>query len=249
MQKCNTREVIVRASFLSAVVLVAVPLSTAALPSSPARAVELSGNAAVVSDYRFRGESLSNRQPVGEANLQASLAGWFAGLSVESSATSRAPAAVAGRHPEIDVSGGWSKTFGLLTPAAGVIGYIYPGGSRTDSFEAFASLAAKLGPAALTGGINYAPRQANLGRDNLYLSLSPSVGIPGTPLTFRAVVGREAGSLQGGRRSKLDYGAGIEAQLRRLTLSARWSANDLGASTYDRRRSRPGVSLSIGTRF
>ena len=204
----------------------------------------------VVSDYRFRSESLGNRQPVGEISLEASVpAGWFAGLSAVTSAYSRAPAAAAGRHAEVDLSAGWSKSFGLLTPSAGLIGYVYPGGSRAASVEAFGALAAKLGPAAITGGVNYAPRQANLRRDNLYLSLSPSIGVPGTPLTLRASVGREAGSLQGGSRPKLDYGAGVEARYRRLTFTARWSANDLGAAAYDRRRARAGLSVGIGATF
>lgn len=222
----------------------------AALLSPAVAAVEIDGNAMVVSDDRFRGESLSNRQPVGEVSLEASIpAGWFAGLSAVTSAYSRAPAATAGRQAEVDLSGGWSKSFGLLTPSAGLIGYVFPGGSGTASFEAFGALAAKLGPAAITGGVNYAPRQGNLGRDNLYLSLSPSIGLPGTPVTLRASVGREAGSLQGGAHAKLDYGAGVEARYHRLTFTARWSANDLGAAADDRRRARAGLSVGVGATF
>lgn len=228
----------------------AVAMGVAAMLPSAVAAVELDANTAVVSDYRFRGESLSNRQPVGEANLEASLpVGWFAGLSAVTSSYARAPAAAPGRHPELDLSAGWSKSFGLLTPSAGLIGYVYPGGRGTDSFEAFGSLAARFGPAALTGGVNYAPRQGNLGRDNLYLSLSPSIGVPGTPLTLRASLGREAGSLQDGTHSKLDYGAGIEARFRRLTFTARWSANDLRADAFDQRRARAGVAIGVGATF
>lgn len=224
-------------------------LAACLLPQA-ATAVELDINAAAVSDYRFRGESLSNRQPVGELNVEVSLAaGWFAGLSAVTSAYSRAPAAAPGRQPELDLSAGWSKSYGLLTPSVGVIGYVYPGGSRADSVEAFGALTARIGPAALAGGVNYAPRQGNLGRDNLYLLLSPSIGIPGTPLTLRASVGREAGALQGGSHAKLDYGVGIEARVRKLTFTARWSANDLGAAAYNARGSRSGVSVGVGATF
>jgi uncharacterized protein (TIGR02001 family) len=212
-----------------------------------AAAVELDGSAAVVSDYRFRGESLSNRQPVGEASLQAALpAGWFAGISGVTSALSRVPGTFA-RHPEVDVSAGWSKSFGLLTPSAGLIGTVYPGGSGGNNYEAFGSLAATLGPATLTGGVNYAPRQDNLRRDNLYVYLSPAAGIPGTPLTLRGSVGREAGARQGGGRAKLDYGVGLEARVaRRLTVSVRWSANDLVATASNRRMARAGVMVGVG---
>ena len=215
-----------------------------------AAAVELDASTAVISDYRFRGESLSNRQPVGEANLQASLpAGWFAGVSGVTSAYSRVPGTVA-RHPEVDVSAGWTKSFGLFTPSAGLIGYVYPGGNGGNSYEAFGSLAATLGPATLTGGINYAPRQDNLERDNLYVYLSPAVGVPGTPLTLRASVGREAGALQGGTRAKVDYGVGIEARVaQRLTVSARWSGNNLGAQANDARIARAGIMFGLGVSF
>ena len=217
---------------------------------TPGAAVEIDGSTAVVSDYRFRGESLSNRQPVGEASLQATLpAGWFAGLSAVTSAYSRAPGITA-RHPELDLSAGWSRSFGLLTPSAGLIGYVYPGGSGGNSFEAFGSLAAALGPATVTGGVNSAPRQDNLRRENLYVYLSPAVGVPGTPLTLRASIGREAGALQGGARAKVDYGVGVEARVaRRFTVSARWSGNDLGGAAASARMTRAGVVVGVGVSF
>jgi len=232
---------------LRAAVTATLLAAAAIVTAVSAGAVELDGSAAVVSDYRFRGESLSNRRPIGEAYLQATLpAGWFAGIAGVTSAISRVPGIVA-RHPEIDVSAGWSKSFGLLTPSAGLIGTVYPGGSGGNSYETFGSLAATLGPATLIGGVNYTPRQDNLRRDSLYMYLSPAAGIPGTPLTLRVSVGREAGALQGGGRAKLDYGVGLEARVaRRLTVSARWSTNDLAAPAGNRRMARAGVMLGIG---
>lgn len=233
-------------SFTQAATLAA----TLALLSYRASAVELAGDASFISDDRFRGESLSNRQPTGEASFQASLpTGWFVGLSGVASAYSRVPGTVA-RHPEVDVSAGWSRSFGLFTPSAGLIGYVYPGGSGGNSFEAFGSLATTLGPATLTGGVNYAPRQDNLGRGNLYVYLSPAVGVPGTPLTLRASVGREAGGLQGGTRVKVDYGVGLEARVaRRVTVSARWSGNDLGPRASNVRIAKAGVVIGMGLQF
>lgn len=225
-----------------------VGLAVALVPTVTA-ALEVDGNVAALSDNRFRGESVSNRQPVAQASVQASTGDWFAGIEATSSAYARSPLAGGGAHPELDLSAGWSRSVGILTPSAGVIGYVYPGGRRSNLVEAFATLAGSLGPVGLTAGANYAPSQANLGRDNLYVYLTPSLAIPATPLTLRLSIGREAGALDGGRHAKIDYGAAIEARLARVTLSARWTGNSLGSAAYDPRIARAGVAVGVSAAF
>ena len=208
-------------------------------------------NASLTSDNRFRGESISNRRPAFEANASVSTAaGWFGALSVASLGEARALGPAGGRTPEIDVSAGWSRSFGVLTPAVGIIGYTYPGGHGGDHAEGFAALTGALGPATVVAGVNYAPAQGLLRRDNVYVCLSPSIEVPRTPLTLRASVGREAGALQGGAHAKLDYGASVEARVaRRVTVSVKWSGNDMGAAAYDRRMARGGVAVGVGVGF
>ena len=174
---------------------------------------------------------------------------WFAGIDASSNAYSRAPQAAPGRHVEFDISGGWSRSFGILTPSVGVIGYVYPGARGADYVEAFGALAGSLGPFGLTGGVNYAPAQGNLPRDSLYLYLTPSVAIPATPITLKASFGREAGALQGGTHAKFDYGVAVEAKVWKVTLSARWTANSLGSAALDRRMARGGVAVGVGAAF
>ena len=225
-------------------------LGMAAAVSGSAHAAQFDLNATIVSDARFRGESVSNRQPAFEAAGQVVQGDWFAGIDATSNAYSRAPLAASGHHAEFDVSGGWSHSFGILTPSAGVIGYVYPGARRADYVEVFGALTGSLGPFGLTGGVNFAPGQGNLPRDSLYLYLTPSVAIPATPITLKASFGREAGALQGGPRAKFDYGVAVEAKVaRRITLSARWTANSLGAAAYDRRMARGGVAVGVGAGF
>ncbi len=221
----------------------------AAMPGS-VHAAEFDLSATIVSDARFRGESISNRKPAFEASGQVVQGDWFAGIDATSNARSRAPDAAPGRHAEFDISSGWSHSFGVLTPSAGVIGYVYPGARGSDYFEAFGALAGSLGPFGLTGGVNYAPAQGNLPRDNVYVYLTPSVGIPLTPLTVRATVGYEAGALQGGSRAKVDYAIGVEAKvLKFVTVATRWSANTLDTHAYDRRAARDAAVVSVGVSF
>jgi len=223
----------------------------AADQSQTAAAATFDLAASLTSDNRFRGASISNRRPAFEATASASTtAGWFGALSVASLGEARALGPAGGRTPEIDVSAGWSRSVGVLTPAVGVIGYTYPGGHGGDHAEGFASLTGALGPATVVAGVNYAPAQGLLRRDNVYVYLSPSIEVPGRPLTLRVSVGREAGALQGGTHAKLDYGASVEARVaRRVTVSVKWSGNNLGAAAFDRRMARGGLAVGVGVGF
>lgn len=184
----------------------------------------MSGSAALLSDYRFRGVSLSDRQPVAEASGLASTAsGWFAG--VEGIAIARPRDLRSSRTAEVDLSAGWSRPLGLLTPTAGVIGYVYPG-RRGSVIEGFGSLAGALGPATLIVGANYAPDQAAVAGGNLYVYARASVGIPLTPVTLRAAAGCERGGFDGGR-AKMDYRAGADVRVWIVTLGLDYVGNDV----------------------
>ncbi len=200
--------------------------------TAPVAAADLSGSAEVVSDYRFRGLSLSDRQPVAEGSIELTTGPWFAGAEALSASRVRSPYRPTRIDAEVDVSAGWSRSFGLLTPTAGAIAYLHPGGGEPAIGELFASVAGALGPATLTVGGNYAIAQVAARGGNLYLFAHAAAGIPRTPLTVRATVGRERGALTGGAigvgTTKLDYSVGVEARvLRIVTLGLEYIANDL----------------------
>ncbi len=223
----------------------------AVIAPAPAAAVELDASATVLSDYRFRGISLSDRQPVVEAGADATLGAWFAGAEAIGTARGRNPLFDSRRTVEVDVSAGWSRAFGLVTPAAGVIGYIHPGGGAAASGEAFASVAGALGPATLTIGANYAPGQAEAPRGDLYTFVRAAAGIPGTAFTLHTSVGREAGAFAG-RRVKLDYSGGIEARVLHVVIvGLDYVGNDLPPTAAGRlqRDREDGVVVRAGVRF
>lgn len=193
--------------------------------SGPARAVEIDASAALLSDYRSRGVSLSDRQPVADASVQAGLAGWFAGAEAVSTSRPRNLRRDRGTDAEVDLSAGYSRTIGLLTPSAGVITYLYPRHGPAEA-EVFGALAGSLGPATVTLGANYAPDQAGVAGGNLYTYAKAAVGIPLTPVTVKASVGREKGAFDLGR-TKIDYSAGADYRRGVITVGVKYVGNDV----------------------
>src|SRR3546814_5275108 len=82
-----------------------------------------------------------------------------------------------------------------------------------------------------------APRQSSIGGDNLYLSASAAMGLPGTPLTVSARIGRSSGDARDpARAARLrpdgtywDYGIGVDY------MKGRWFA---GLRYADRKSTR-----------
>ena len=228
-----------RAGIAVVTALLAVPCAAAALGP-----VTIDGSATAVSDYRFRGGSLSGRDPAVTASLDAALpAGVFAGVFAASRGRYR------GGDAEIDAYGGWSGGVGPFTASAGGYFYAYPAGGGSFG-EAFASVARTLGPVSLTLGINYAPSQRAIGHDdNFYGYALASAGVPGTPFTLRASVGRESGGrvrVTGGGGTKIDYMIGAEAKLLRVvTLGVRYVGNNV----RDGGNFRNAVVVSAGVGF
>lgn len=152
--------------------------------------IEISGNVAVVSDYRFRGVSLSG----GDFALQGGIdvtheSGFYVGTwgsSIDSSGGFG--------ELELDVYAGYSAEVAEgITVDGGLLYYIYPTedlGADTDYFEPYASVSGSLGPVEATAGVAYAWKQDSLGgQDNLYLYTDLSTALPGTPLTLSAHLG------------------------------------------------------------
>ena len=172
----------------------------AGLTATPALAQEMgditiSGNAAIVSDYRFRGVSLSDGNIAVQGGVDiAHSSGFYVG-TWGSSMTSGDYGAV-----ELDLYGGWSgEITSGVSADIGVLYYAYPdglSGADLDYVEFYGSLGFGLGPAELTAGVAYAPKQDSLGNDdNLYVYADVGVGIPDTPLSLSAHLGYTKGAL------------------------------------------------------
>ncbi|MBU0824157.1 MAG: TorF family putative porin [Alphaproteobacteria bacterium] len=159
--------------------------------------VSLSGGVSVVSDYRFRGISLSNEKVALQSTITASHeSGFYAG--VWGSTLPDSP--LYGKY-ELDLYAGFATEIAPGTSVdIGATYYVYPGNQDfagpSDYVEIIGKLSHDLGPVSATGMVAYAPDQNSLGSDdNIYLNLGLGYGIADTPVTLNAALGYTDGSL------------------------------------------------------
>jgi uncharacterized protein (TIGR02001 family) len=234
----------------------------------PPPPITVAGSVALVSDYRFRGVSQSDRKMTVQGGITvthdsgahgglwgSNLAGW---------------GTFGGANLELDLVAGYAARLGGgATLDGGVTWYVYPGGARRTAFaEPYAKLSGTAGAATLTAGAAYAPPQQAIGRwyddgaaaasgrydhrgasdDNLYLWGDGAIAIAGTPLTARAHIGHSRGQDGLGPNatalaptgSYWDWSVGIDAAWRGLTVSLGWADTDI--ARRDAARLQPAFS-------
>lgn len=214
--------------------LAATVLASAALTAAPAMAqdepesdITVTGNVSIVSDYRFRGVSLSDGDPAIQGGLTI---GHKSGFYVGTWASSLEDTAAFGEM-EMDLFAGWKgEVTSNLTVDVGLTYYAYPSGDgEVEYFEPYAKLSTTLGPVGATVGVAYAWDQDSLGgEDNLYIFTDLSVGIPNTPITITGHLGYSDGILAlDGDQKTMDWGIGASITvLGGLTLGAQYVGVD-----------------------
>lgn len=183
-------------------------------PASAAGAAEtvaLSANIGVVSDYRYRGISLSDRKPALQGGLDATIGeSWFIGgwaSTIEE---------YAGADLELDVYAGRSGTVAGLSYSLGAYGYLYPGGKRVNYVELQASAGHDFGPIALETELALVPEQWNSDTTNFYAGAKLSMPVNSDGLSVLARGGRENGYY----KDKIDWEIGLSLEKDWLTASA-----------------------------
>lgn len=212
-------------------------LTTLVLPASPAFAedspssVAVSGSAAIVSDYRFRGISLSENDPAVQATINIA---HESGLYVGAWGSSLDMGELYG-PTEIDLYAGWA---GTIAPRTGldvaITYYSYPAGDdslgNADYFETIAKLNREIGPVKATLGAGYSWDQSALGGDHLYLFGDAAAPVTGTPLTLKGHFGRSKGAMAPGQGDYLDWSLGADLTFGALTLGVAYVDTDLGGA-------------------
>ena len=173
--------------------------------SDPPSDISVSGNVALVTDYRFRGVSLSAGDPAIQGGIDVALpSGFYVGTwgsSIEGGA--------AYGEMELDIYAGWGGDIAEgVSFDVGLLYYMYPTdggddgtGTIVDGFnvnywEPYASITTSFGPAEATFGVAYAWDQSSLGDDdNLYLYTDLGAALPGTPISLSAHLGYTDGVL------------------------------------------------------
>lgn len=234
----------------------------AAAETAPPPALTVSGSVAIASDYRFRGVSQSDKEMAVQGGITIA---HEAGFHVGAWASNLAGwGTFGGANMELDLIGGYkAKLANDATLDVGLTWYMYPGGAdKTDFAEPYAKLTGTAGPATLTAGIAYAPKQQAIGKwyntgadaadgvfnnpgakdDNLYMWGDGAAAILGTPFTAKAHMGHSWGQNGLGPNATAvsptgqywDWSLGADATYRNLTLNVSYIDTDISAqeATY-----------------
>lgn len=174
--------------------------------------ITVSGGIAAVSDYRFRGVSLSDKDFAVQPYLTISHeSGFYVGAWGSNIADN------AGDDLEIDLyagfAGGEAVTYDL-----GVTYYMYPGVSSFNYAEIIGKVGTTVGPATVGAMLAYAPSQDGTGNtDNVYLGTNATIALPDSPISITGSVGYEDGAFGD---DKIDWSLGLTAAVSGFTIGA-----------------------------
>jgi uncharacterized protein (TIGR02001 family) len=226
--------------------------SLAAMPAladetAPPSDITITGSAAIVSQYRFRGLAQSDNKPAVQASITvAHKSGFYISTWGSSASAGNGPINIGGT--EIDIYGGWTHGIGDsgFTVDVGGYGYIYPGAPLGDYYEIYGSVAKTFGPVTAKAGVYVAPGQdvfnynfTSPDHHNLYVYGELGGGIPGTPLSVHTHLGHTNGGFEWSK-PYFDYNAGI---------SYKWKALTFDVSVVGTDVSRDDISNGFGSTY
>jgi uncharacterized protein (TIGR02001 family) len=225
---------------LLALSLVALAATSCPAPAAAEEGVEFSANVGVVSDYRFRGLSLSDRNPAlqGGVDVEAGMGlfagGWASTIDDD------------GTNVELDLYGGYAGSAAGFDYRLTANAYFYPGGSGVDYMELRVEAERELGPVTLGAEAAFVPQQRNIDVANYYLGASAGVEIPGVSgLTATARGGWEQGFYDG----KWDWELGVSYTRGALTASLAYVDSNYGGAAEEGRLGRAGLVASLLATF
>lgn len=204
--------------------------------------ITISGSITGVSDYRFRGVSLSDKDFAIQPTITISHeSGFYVGAWGSNVAEN------AGDDVEVDLYAGFAGG-DAVTYDIGATYYVYPGVSAFNYVEFTGKLGTTVGPATIGGQLSYVPSQDNTGNtDNVYVATNAAIAIPDTPITLTGSVGLEDGAFTGGT-SKIDWSLGATAEVAGFTLGVAYVDTDR-QSTFAFKDSTAGVVFSLSYGF
>jgi len=200
-------------------------------------ALSFSANAALVTDYRFRGISLSNKDFAIQGGFDTtSSTGFYVGAwgsSIEQ---------FEGSELELDVYGGYATTLGELDFDIGILAYTYPGSNNTTYWEAYSSVGGTAGALGWTLGAAYAFNQSSIGDDdNIYLYVDLSAPLGSSPVSVATHFAYEDGAFG---NDKLDWSLGLTYDYDKFSLGVAYVDTNVDSDISD-----AGVIVSLSSAF
>lgn len=230
--------------------------------------VTVSGSVALVSDYRFRGVSQSDKGMAVQGGITLTHeSGLYAGTWASNLG---GWGRFGGSNMELDLFAGYALPLGEGTTLdVGLTWYMYPSGADTTDFaEPYVKLSHQFGPVKGLLGVAYAPKQEALGKvcsdaactvfnpgdkeDNLYVWGDISGAIPNTPVTLKAHLGYSDGNSGLGPNGTsiaptgkyLDWMVGADAAIPGTPLTVGVAYVDTDISRSDEAYLQPAFAVS-----
>lgn len=150
-------------------------------------------------DLRRRGLSWSDGRPAIEAWGAVPISGGFSVMA--GAATLRGSPRHGGADALAEAALRYTCQADAWTVSADVQYLAFLGAPGRNYAQLRASAARDVGPLQLAAQAGWAPAQAAIGGSNLHLGARAAVGIPGTPVTLAAAIGRSLGRDDGSGRS------------------------------------------------
>jgi uncharacterized protein (TIGR02001 family) len=209
-------------------------------PSSP---WHVSGELALVSDYRRGGVTQSDGDPAIQGRFDVRHDdGWSMGAFATSMHGRK------GSNAQLTLFGAKRFEFGETDVSLGVTGVFFFGGEADPFAIAQASISHPLGPVDATLSVNYAPPQEALDDEygvNVNLRARTPLGaVNGAPLTASASVGWSENEFAMGAGEKFDWSVGVTTEIAGTEFGLAYVDNDLEDDRGD-----AGLIFSIAHRF
>ena len=227
-----------------------------AAPEPAASPFTINGGATLVSDYRFRGISQTNRKPAVQGSFTVGHASGFYATVWGSSIDDYV---AAGSDQEIDLVAGYKTTLGGTTVDVGATYYLYPGaccGTDTNFIEPYVAVSQTFGVISAKVLAAYAPKQKGLSigngsEDSFYLAGDLTTTIPNTSFGVAAHLGHSFGpSYLTIGKGYTDWSIGGTYAIKNLSLGLSYvDTNKSLAGPTGKNLSGSGVVASIGVAF
>jgi uncharacterized protein (TIGR02001 family) len=184
------------------------------VPAAEADAGKIDVSVSVMSDYRFRGWSLSGEDPAVQLDASATHeSGFYAGVFASSIEAYGGDEEGTGATVELDYYGGWSGELSGWQVDVGAQLYTYPGAAAdVDYFVLPLSVTRSLGEVDLTAGFEHAPAQRALGDETSNYTWLEAAWTPlDWGVAFRSSIGLEDGAMAPGGKTDWLVSASLPA--------------------------------------
>ncbi|MEO5597984.1 MAG: TorF family putative porin [Novosphingobium sp.] len=208
---------------------------------APASDITITGSATIATEYRLRGISQTDSRAAIQGGITvAHSSGVYVGTWASNLGGN---GTWGGSNMELDLIGGYSKSFSGVTADAGLVYYVYPGTSKHDYIEVYGSLSAPIGPVKAKVGTYWTPSQKNVAAiaakgHNIWVYGELAAPIPSTPVTLKGHLGYSSGNsiytcgagFGPCDKNVLDYSIGADFTYKALTLNVSYVGTDMSSA-------------------